>query len=276
MSITQQCKQRPLSRIGVGLAALGRPGYVNLGHASDLGAEYDPTAMEARTHAVLDAALESGVRYFDTARSYGRAEDFLASWLRLRRIAPASVTIGSKWGYIYTAGWRVDAERHEVKDHSLPVLRRQLGESRERLGSHLALYQVHSATLESGVLDRADVLAELGRLRDSGVRVGLTLSGAGQAATLEHAIGVEVEGERLFQCVQATWNLLEPSCGDALSRAHRAGMGVIVKEGLANGRLTERNRDPAFGPRRRALEEVARRLGARLDALALAAILDQP
>ena len=36
---------RPLS-LGLGLAALGRPGYVNLGHADDLGRNYDEQVME--------------------------------------------------------------------------------------------------------------------------------------------------------------------------------------------------------------------------------------
>jgi aryl-alcohol dehydrogenase-like predicted oxidoreductase len=44
--------------------------------------------------------------------------------------------------------------------------------------------------------------------------------------------------------VQATWNLLEPSAGPALAVAHAAGLGVIVKEAVANGRLTVR--DPRF------------------------------
>src|SRR3954471_14316652 len=97
-----------VSRIGLGLAALGRPGYINLGHAADLGGEHEVTAMEARAHAVLDAAWDAGVRYYDAARSYGRAEEFLARWLAARRIDPEGVAVGSKWGYTYTAGWRVE------------------------------------------------------------------------------------------------------------------------------------------------------------------------
>src|SRR5262249_46007818 len=120
-------------RLGLGLAALGRPGYITVEHARDLAGNYERGAMEQRTHAVLDAAYAGGVRYFDAARSYGRAEDFLASWLANRRIVPGAVVVASKWGYTYTAGWRADAERHEVKDHSLATLRRQLAETRARL-----------------------------------------------------------------------------------------------------------------------------------------------
>ena len=44
--------------IGLGLAALGRPGYINIGHGADLGAERDRDAMERAAHVVLDAAYE--------------------------------------------------------------------------------------------------------------------------------------------------------------------------------------------------------------------------
>lgn len=262
--------------LGLGLAALGRPGYINLGHAADLAGEYDVSAMEAQAHAVLDAAWAGGIRYFDAARSYGRAEAFLASWLRARDVAPEEVTIGSKWGYTYTAGWQVEAEKHEVKDHSLPVLRRQFGESQEHLGRYLNLYQIHSATLESGVLDNREVLEALAGLRDGGVVIGLSLSGPAQAKTLRRAIDTQIGGLPLFRSVQATWNLLAREAGGALQQAHEAGMGVIVKEALGNGRLTTRNEDPSFAAQRRLLQDVADELGISIDALALAAVLAQP
>jgi aryl-alcohol dehydrogenase-like predicted oxidoreductase len=267
----------PASRIGLGLAALGRPGYINLGHADDLGDDHDVEVMRARAATVLDAARSRGVRYFDAARSYGRAELFLASWLEAGRIQPGELTIGSKWGYTYTADWKVEAERHEVKDHSLATLRRQVGETREVLGNYVGLYQIHSATLESGVLDDRVVLEELGRLRSElGWKIGLSATGPGQANTILKALEIEVGGFRLFDSVQATWNVLEPSSGPALAEARTAGVGVIVKEALANGRLTARNDDPGFAPRRARLEAEASRLGVTLDAWALAAALARP
>jgi aryl-alcohol dehydrogenase-like predicted oxidoreductase len=265
-----------VSRLGLGLAALGRPGYINLGHGGDLNRDYDAAAMEAHCHMVVDAAWDLGVRYFDVARSYGRGEAFLADWLASRRVRPDDVTIGSKWGYKYTADWKVEANNHEIKDHCLAVLQRQVAESRGLLGNHLDLYQIHSATQESGVLTDQAVLEELARLRAGGLRIGLTLSGARQAETLRRAMDVTIAGARLFDCVQATWNLLEPSAGPALQAAHDAGMGVIVKEALANGRLTARNTDPAFAARRQTIAEEAARLRTTPDALALAAALAQP
>ena len=86
----------PVSPIGLGLAALGRPAYINLGHAEDLGPDRSVGALRHLSHAVLDVAYAAGVQYFDAARSYGRAEEFLASWLAERGIGPGEVTVGSK------------------------------------------------------------------------------------------------------------------------------------------------------------------------------------
>jgi aryl-alcohol dehydrogenase-like predicted oxidoreductase len=161
--------------VGFGLAAVGRPGYITLGREHDLGADRSVEALERRSHEVLDAAYDAGIRYFDAARSYGYAERFLASWLRQRGLPPRTVTVGSKWGYTYVGDWRVDARVHEVKDHSLAALRRQIDESRELLGESLDLYQIHSATLESGVLEDRAVLAELNKLRADGLAIGLSV-----------------------------------------------------------------------------------------------------
>ena len=258
--------------VGLGLAALGRPAYIDLGRDADLGADRGVEELERRCHQVLDAAYDHGVRYLDAARSYGRAEEFLASWLDARRLDPDEVTVGSKWGYTYVGDWRMDAETHEVKDHSLAALTRQLAETRALLGDHLDLYQVHSATLDSGVLEDPAVLAELARLRDEGVVIGLSSSGPGQAATIRRALEVTADGVGPFACVQAPWNLLEPSAGPALAEASAAGWGVIVKEAVANGRLTSHGQGPAAA----ALGRVAARHGAGVDAVALAAVLANP
>jgi aryl-alcohol dehydrogenase-like predicted oxidoreductase len=254
----------PVTRLGLGLAALGRPGYINVGHGADLGGRIDPHAMEGNAHAVLDAAYAGGIRYFDAARSYGRAEEFLASWLRERSLAPSAVTVGSKWGYTYTAGWRVDAEVHEEKDLSVETLRRQLPETLAHLGPYLRLYQIHSATLESGVLDDQAVLGELDNVRARGIAVGLTVTGPGQRETIERALDLG-----RFDSVQATWNLLERSAEPALAACHEAGMGVIVKEALANGRLAARGGVPL-------LADAGRRRRVGPDAVALAVAMAQP
>jgi aryl-alcohol dehydrogenase-like predicted oxidoreductase len=261
-----------VSPVGLGVAALGRPAYIDLGREADLGADRSVDALERRCHQVLDAAWSSGVRYLDAARSYGRAEAFLASWLRSRRLDPSEVTVGSKWGYTYVGDWRMDADTHEVKDHSLAALTRQAAESKALLGDHLDLYQVHSATLDSGILEDRSVLDELTRLRDQGVVIGLSSSGPAQADTIRRALEIATAGAAPFASVQATWNLLEPSAGPALAEASAAGWGVIIKEAVANGRLTPHG----HGPSEEALARIAARHGVGVDAVALAAVLANP
>jgi len=273
---------RPLGRtslrvspIGLGLAALGRPGYINVGHGEDLGADRSRDAMERGAHEVLEAAYTAGVRYFDAARSYGLAETFLSSWLNARSISPDAVVVGSKWGYTYTANWQVDAPAHEIKEHSLGMLTRQLAESRAILGSYLRVYQVHSATVDSGALTDTSIIDALARERSRGLTIGLSVSGERQAEAIWRALEISRDGEPVFDTVQATWNLLERGAERALAAAREADRGVIVKESLANGRLT--NRGSRERPSRATiLAREAERLGASMDAVAIASALVQP
>lgn len=215
--------------------------------------------MELHAHEVFDAAYAGGVRHFDAARSYGKSENFLASWLDAR--GHRDVFISSKWGYRYTAGWRTDAEVHEVKDHSLSHLESQWAESRALLGARLHVYQVHSATLESGVLKDRAVLDTLSSL---GVPVGLSVTGPRQGDVIDAAMETGV-----FTWVQATWNVLETSAGPALARAKARGAHTIAKEGMANGLLSSRGDVVGW-------KEFAHQQATTPDALALGIALQQP
>ncbi|MGW4870041.1 aldo/keto reductase [Streptomyces chartreusis] len=258
----------PTCHIGLGLAAVGRPGYINLGRETDLGDDRSVESLRTRTHELLDAAYAQGVRYFDVARSYGRSEEFLADWLNAR---PAfdDIVVGSKWGYTYTADWTTDADKHEVKDHSLRTYERQRAESEELLGDRLDLYQIHSVTPDSPALTDKDLHARLAEAAAAGLTVGFSTSGPAQADAIRAALAVTVDGELLFRTVQSTYNALETSAAPALAEAHDAGLTVIVKEGMANGRLA----DP-YAPD--ALKAVAEEVSLGCDAVALALILREP
>ncbi|AVH59788.1 MULTISPECIES: aldo/keto reductase [Streptomyces] len=258
----------PTAHIGLGLAAVGRPGYINLGREQDLPEGRSVDALRERTHELLEAAYAQGVRYFDVARSYGRSEEFLADWLNGRPDID-DVVIGSKWGYTYTADWRADAEENEVKDHSVAAYERQRGETAELLGDRLDLYQIHSVTPDSPALTDKELHAKLAEAAAGGLSVGFSTSGPHQAETIRAALAVTVEGEPLFRTVQSTYNVLETSAAPALAEAHDAGLTVIVKEGMANGRLAE-----PYAPD--ALKSVAAEITLGCDAVALALILRQP
>ncbi|MEV4261692.1 aldo/keto reductase [Kribbella sp. NPDC049584] len=252
-----------MASIGLGLAALGRPGYINLGHDEDLPPGRAVEDLRVRTHELLEQAWQAGVRYFDAARSYGLAEKFLGEWLTPER--RTHLTVGSKWGYTYVGEWRPDADTHEVKSHDLATFERQWPETLQALGGPPDIYLVHSLTADSPALDDKRLLDRLRELTDSGVRVGLSTSGPRQAETLRRAVNLGTP----FSAVQATWNVLEPSAGHALAEAHDAGWFVVVKEAVANGRLTSRAGETPFN-------EFAHQRGIAPDALAIGAAMAQP
>jgi aryl-alcohol dehydrogenase-like predicted oxidoreductase len=238
-----------IDRLAVGLAALGRPAYINVGRVGELPARRTVDELRAASWAVLDAAYRAGVRRVDVARSYGRAEEFLAGWLADR--GHDDVTVSSKWGYAYVGQWRVDAPVHEVKEHSTARFRTQLAESRALLGDRIALYQVHSLTVDSPLFDQPDLIAALAELGADRTRVGFSTSGPAQADAVRRGLALEVSGRPVFTSVQSTWNPLEQ-----------------VKEPVANGTLVVS--PPAQ------VSELAARHNTGADAVVLAAALAQP
>ena len=262
---------RRRARWAIGTAVLGRPAYINTTSAADLPTDRTVDAMRDNTFAVLDAARAAGVDWVDTARSYGRAEEFVGQWWRSRVAADPdwatrAPTVSSKWGYAYVGDWDPNAEVHEVKEHTRTQLERQWELTRQNLPV-VSVYQVHSLTSDSPVFDDHSSLDALAELRDAGVAIGFSTSGPDQSAAIHRAMGVERAGARLFSAVQATWNLLETSAGDALAEASRGELTVLVKESLANGRLVAHPPAP--------LQALADKHGATPDAVALAAVAQQ-
>ena len=257
------------ARLGFGLAAIGRPAYITAGRAEDLGdpAHRSIEVMRARAHELLDVAWANGIRYVDAARSYGLAESFLGAWLAQHPDRRRTLTIGSKWGYEYVGNWRIDAAVHERKDHSLEMFETQWPQTVLALGGRPPdVYLIHSVTPDSPALHDAALLDRLRKLSDNGVRVGISTSGPEQRHVLADAMALP---NSPFRAVQATWNLLEQSAADALRLAHAAGWLVVVKEVLANGRLTgAAGATPGH--------DLARADGQPLAAFAIGAALAQP
>lgn len=116
-------------------------------------------------------------------------------------------------------------------------------------------------------MDNEDVHKALHQCRsERGWQIGLSVSSPKQDEVIRRAIEIEVEGQRLFDSVQCTYNVLEQRPAPALQLAHEAGMDIIIKEGLANGRVL----------RHEAIVKHAENLACPPDALALACILAQP
>ena len=228
------------NKIGLGLAALGRPGYINIGHDNDLGSDKSKSSMRDYCHQVLDFAYSNGVRYFDTARVYGEAEEFLSSWIRKK--SQFNGFVGSKWGYEYLANWEVNADKHERKDHSAAFLKQQWVETRMNLGKNVDLYHIHSVTPESSVLDDPAVIKELEIIKKNGLEIGISTSGPEQKKTIEKFLKIN-EKLKLFSFLQSTVNIFEQSCIPILKEAHNQKINIIAKEVFSNGLLTNANKD---------------------------------
>ena len=156
---------------------------------------------------------------------------------------------------------------HEVKDLSVDAFLGQSQETLSRFGAKLTGYQIHSATVDSGVLRDERVLGAMTALTDSGLLIGVSTSGPAQSATIREVLHLVDSGRVPFSFVQSTWNILEPSATAALRDAAAAGLGVIVKEALANGRLVKGSDVP------RLVADLASKYEVGPDAVCLAAAL---
>lgn len=260
-----------VSELGIGLAALGRPAYHTLKHDRDLGPDKSPHALLNNTLATLDQAKKSGISFYDTARSYGRGEEFLNKWLT--NSYEPHFTISSKWGYSYVGDWRMDVDVHEVKEHSLKQLKAQYHESLRTLEHRLNIYQIHSVNPESVVLSDNSILDELWKLKASGIKIGLSSTGPEQTAVLQKIPEIVSGSQLLFDTVQVTWNILEQSTNEALDNLNALGVGIIIKEPVANGILTSSNQFEEFTEQMTLLRTLAEKHNCGIDALALARAL---
>lgn len=259
------------TEIGLGLAALGRPEYINV--RSQLDPDKSVEAYRSNALRVMDFAYENGIRHFDTAASYGKGEQFLRDWNT--KNAYNDVKLSSKWGYSYVANWEIGFNgQHEIKEHSLAKLQEQWLEAQKLLPA-LDTYQIHSATFESGVLENSDVLQALHLIKETtGIKIGLSVSGANQSEVLEAAFNIKVNDNSLFDSFQVTFNILEQSTYKVLQKILQHNKNVIIKEGLANGRLIENINYEHYKSLYKRLNELSEKYGVGVDAIALRFIMD--
>lgn len=258
-------------RIGLGLAAVGRPEYINLRQEAD--PEKSFQAYRDKALNLLDHAYLRGVRDFDTAASYGNGEHFLKDWFDRHR--HGDVRLSSKWGYTYKANWELGFKgAHEIKEHSLRKLHEQWAFAKGLLPG-LKIYQIHSATFESGVLENRKVQEELRRIKKfAGIQIGASVSGANQKDVILAASKVRVGGEPLFDSIQVTYNILDTSTHAVVRQLIEEGKTIIIKEALANGRLLRSLKYSHYEPLYRLMDEMASLRGVGSDAIALRFVMD--
>ena len=230
----------PVGPIGVGTAELGLA-YGTPGTPA--------TRPSARTAArFVEAALERGVRFFDTARGYGVAEARLGRAIGGRE----GVVVATK-AALPPAGSGRSVER---------ALERSLRASLAALRMETVdVLQLHSAGAET--IGREDVLAALDRLKERGwLRVaGATVYDA-EAARTAIASGA-------YAVLQIAIHPLDPTVEDVLREASAAGVGVVARSILLRGTLSPRaaSLPLSLAPLREAAYALARAAGTDLAGL---------
>lgn len=220
--------------IGFGTAAIGRPLYINIKQVANE-TPFSLAQFKQNGFQMLESAYNNNIRFFDTSPGYGLAEELLLNWLKTKDDDTISVT--TKWGYTYVANFDPKAKEHEIKEHSLSKLNEQWEYSKQLL-PYLKVYQIHSATFETGVLENEAVLNRLHQIKtETGIHIGLTTTGVNQVEVLKKAFTIEVEGEKLFQSFQSTFNILDQSLLELKDELNQIEGTFIIKEALANGRL---------------------------------------
>jgi aryl-alcohol dehydrogenase-like predicted oxidoreductase len=182
------------------------------------------------TKVVVDAALEAGITFFDTADTYGdtKSEEYLGRALGRRR---EDVIVATKFGS------KIDEQRKGARPE---YVRRAVDDSLRCLGTdRIDLYQLHWPDPEVPIgetLGALDELVRAGKVRE----IGCSNFSADQ---LREAEAATREGAARFASVQNEYSLLlrEPE-GEVLPECERLGVAFVPYFPLANGLLTGKYR----------------------------------
>lgn len=186
------------------------------------------------TKRVVDAALDAGINYFDTAESYGQgmSEEYLGRALQGRR---DQAVVASKWGHTVSLA---DGER----GGDPAQIRARLEASLGRLGTeYIDHYQLHRPDPVTPVAETLGCLAELraeGKIRE----IGCTHFSASEI--LDSHAGATANGLPMYPSVQNYYSVLtrDPETNGVLDACTEIGMKFVPYFPLESGLLTGKYR----------------------------------
>ncbi|MFV5994471.1 aldo/keto reductase [Streptomyces sp. NPDC056231] len=200
---------------------------------------FGPQTNEADSHAIMDAALDAGVNFFDTANVYGwgenkgRTEEILGTWFAQGGERRDKVVLATKvYGNMAAEG---DAWPNHHKLSALNI-RRAVDASLKRLQTdHIDLYQFHHidrSTPVEEIWQAIDVLIQQGKILYAG---SSNFAGWKIAQTNETARRLGSYGLVSEQCL---YNLAERRAEmEVIPAAQEYGLGVIPWSPLHGGLL---------------------------------------
>ncbi|SEG80792.1 Predicted oxidoreductase [Thermomonospora echinospora] len=261
---------------------------------------FGPYTDEADSHAIMDAALDAGINFFDTANVYGwgedkgRTEEIIGTWFAKGGGRRDKTVLATKvYGNMGAEGSRWPNEDRL----SALNIRRAAEASLKRLGTdHIDLYQFHHIdrrTPWEEIWQALDVLIQQGKVLYVGSSnfPGWGIAQANEAAARRHSLGLVSE-----QCL---YNLYERRAEmEVIPAARNYGLGVIpwspLQGGLlggvlrkqssgeggqtrsSSGRTAEALNDPAVRDRIQAYEDLCDKHGFEPGEVALAWLLTRP
>jgi len=201
-----------------------------------LGLDWWGEVSDDDVEAIVAAAIDAGITFFDTADTYGagRGEERLGKALEGRR---HQVMIGTKFGYDITVAHDSSGHSERPQRWDPDFIRERCEASLRRLGTDVIdLYELHNPRMPSirddAIFDTLEALKTEGKIRAFGVALGPAIGW--------EAEGVEALRNRSGDAIQTVFNLLEQEPGNTFLREAEGRAGVIARVPHASDALTGR------------------------------------
>lgn len=220
--------KRKLGRTGLNVTALGFGALELRGMVAGVGRELKPGQPER----ILNAVLDAGINYIDVAADYGEAEGHIGRCIANRR---KEFFLASKCGcppdvskFLPTERTRYGVPLPQLHDYSRENIIKTCDQSLRRMKTdYLDVLQFHFSPSKN-ILEQEKAVQTLESLKRDGKIRFLGCSSILPNITDHIKMGV-------FDVLQVPYSALQPEHEDAIVAAARAGVGIVIRGGVAKG-----------------------------------------
>ena len=218
-------KQRELGNTGIKVSEIAFGGVeIGIPYGIGVNSQADmPTDQESGK--LLQAALDNGINFFDTARAYGRSESIIGKAFADKR---ERVVICTKCSHLPSEKTAPDKMRALIEfslEESLSALQT----------NYIDVYKLHSANLN--ILKNDVVLDAFSKLKKEGT---IRATGVSTYTVDETKTAIE---QGVWDVIQLSFNLMDQRQGALFDIATRTGIGIVVRSVLLKGILTDKGRN---------------------------------